>query len=173
MKTTRALPTLFAPLAAMAAAGVLAQSPAGGNRPAAPPKPAASPRPSLAEARKALEAAVANARSAGIAVSCAVVDVRGDLVALVRMDDAAFFTATAAEGKAMSSALFGRPSADLARMNGSPFFTSLNASLQNRLMVAQGALPIVRDQRVIGAIGCSGGAPDQDEGAARAGLAIF
>jgi len=73
----------------------------------------------------------------------------------------------------MSSALFDRPSADLARMGGSPFFASLNASRGNRMIPAQGAVPIIRDERVIGAIGCSGGAPQQDETAAKAGGATF
>ncbi len=160
--------------AAMTLSGAaLAQTPASGARPAPAPKPALIPRPSLAEAQKALDAAVANARSAGIALSCAVVDVHGDLVALVRMDDANFMVASIAQGKAMSSALFGRPSADLQQMGGSPFFSSLNASMGNRMIPAQGAVPILRSGRVIGAIGCSGGAPQQDEAAAKAGLATF
>lgn len=159
-------------IAALAAAGVaLAQSP--GSRPAPPPKSAPIPRPTLEAAQKALDAAVASARSQGVALSCAVVDVRGDLVALIRMDDAAFQTASIAQGKAVSSALFDRPSADLARLAATPFFASLNASMGSRMIPAQGAVPILRNERVIGAIGCSGGAPQQDETAAKAGGATF
>jgi glc operon protein GlcG len=149
----------------------IAQAP--GSRPAPAPKSATIPRPTLEAAQKALNAAVASAKQQGVALSCAVVDVRGDLVALVRMDDAGFMTASIAQGKALSSALFGRPSADLTRMGGSPFFASLNASMGSRMIPAQGAVPIVRDDRVIGAIGCSGGAPQQDETAAKAGGATF
>ena len=160
-------------LAASATTGVaFAQSP-GGSPPPPPPKGATIPRPTLEAAQKALSAAIASARSQGVALSCAVVDVRGDLIALIRMDDAAFQTASIAEGKAMSSALFDRPSADLARMGASPFFASLNASMGNRMIPAQGAVPILRNDRVIGAIGCSGGAPQQDETAAKAGGATF
>ncbi len=159
-------------LAAFTAAGVaFAQAP--GSRPAPPPKSASIPRPTLEAAQKALNTAVASARSQGVALSCAVVDVRGDLVALIRMDDAAFQTAAIAQGKAMSSAMFGRPSADLARMGASPFFASLNASMGNHMIPAQGAVPIIHNDRVIGAIGCSGGAPQQDETAAKAGGATF
>jgi glc operon protein GlcG len=162
----------IAALAALAFTGVsIAQAP--GSQPAPPPKPAPIPRPTLEAAQKALNAAVASARAQGVALSCAVVDVRGDLIALVRMDDAAFQTASIAEGKAMSSALFDRPSADLARLGASPFFASLNASMGNRMIPAQGAVPILRNDRVIGAIGCSGGAPQQDETAAKAGGATF
>ncbi len=159
--------------AGLAIAAQVAGQPAAANRPAPAPKSATIPRPSLEEAQKALNAAVASAKSQGVALSCAVVDVRGDLVALARMDDAGFLTASIAQGKAMSSALFGRPSADLARMGASPFFASLNASMGNRMIPAQGAVPIVRNDRVIGAIGCSGGAPQQDETAAKAGEATF
>lgn len=169
---TLARSLLAGALAALAATGItLAQAP--GSRPAPAPKSAEIPRPTLEASQKALDAAIASARSQGVALSCAVVDVRGDLVALVRMNEAGFLTAALAEGKAMSSALFGRPSADLARMGGTPFFSSLNASMGNRMIPAQGAVPIVRNDRVIGAIGCSGGAPQQDETAAKAGGATF
>ena len=137
-----------------------------------PPRGATVPRPSLSAALKALDAAVANATQAGISLSCAVVDVRGDPIALVRMDDAGFLTASIAQGKALVSALFGRPS-DVGPMAASPFFASINGSLQNRMVPAQGAVPIVRDGRVIGAVGCSGGAPSQDEAAAKAALAML
>ena len=141
--------------------------------PPQPARPAPIPRPTLVQSLKALETAAANARSAGVALSCAIVDVRGDLVALTRMDDAPFLTASIAQGKALASALFGRPSGEFGAMASSPFFTSLNASMQNRLVPAQGAVPIVHEGRVIGAIGCSGGAPAQDETAAKAGAAAL
>ncbi len=157
---------------ALACSAALAQAPAPASRPT-PPRGAVIPRPSLEAARKALDAAVASATQAGASLSCAVVDVHGDLVAFIRMDDAAFLTAAISQGKALASALFGRPSGELGAFSQSPFFASLNASMGSRLIPAQGAVPILRDKRVIGAIGCSGGAPQQDEAAAQAGLAAF
>jgi len=139
---------------------------------AAPARSATVPRPPLSAALKALDAAVASATQAGISLSCAVVDVHGDAVALVRMDEAGFLTVSLAQGKALVAALFGRPS-DLGPMAASPFFASVNASLQGRMVPARGAVPIVRDGRVIGAVGCSGGAPAQDEAAAKAALAML
>src|SRR5262245_50598419 len=53
---------------------------------------AQTPGPSAADALKALEAARAAAGKIGVLVSCAVVDSRGDLVALTRMDGARFYT---------------------------------------------------------------------------------
>ena len=153
----------------LAQQGERAPAPGGGPPPA---RPATVPRPTLSAALKALDAAVTHATRAGVSVSCAVVDVRGDPIALVRMDDAGFLTASLAQGKALVAAHFGRPS-DLGPMAASAFFASVNASLQNRMVPAQGAVPIMRDGRVIGGVGCSGGAPPQDEAAAKAAAATL
>jgi uncharacterized protein GlcG (DUF336 family) len=138
-----------------------------------PPKPAPLPGPSMAEALKALEAARAAATRIGVNVSCAVVDSRGDLIALTRMDGAQFFVADIARGKALVSAMFGQPSGNLAALGSSPLFSNFNAAAQGRLYPLPGALPISRANQVIGAIGCSGATGDQDIEAAKAGLAMF
>jgi uncharacterized protein GlcG (DUF336 family) len=150
------------------------QPPAGGGQPpgaAVPPAP--SPGVTMAEALTALETARAAAGKLGVNLSCAVVDVRGDLVALTRMDGARFFTTDVARGKAMVSAMFGQPSGALAQFGASPFFSNLNTAAQGRLYPIQGALPIARNNRVMGAVGCSGASSQQDEDAARAALAAF
>lgn len=160
-------------LACAASASLLfaAAAQAARSRPHAPPPSSAIvPRPTLEQSLKALHASFAEARKIGISVSCAVLDVRGDLVAFARMNKANFLTIDLAEGKALASVMFGVPSRNLGRMAASPLFASVNASVHNRMVPAQGAFPILRHHRVIGAIGCSGGAPPQDEAAARAGL---
>jgi len=129
--------------------------------------------PTLDEARKALAAAVAAASKAGVAVSCAVVDSRGDLVALQRMDKARFITPDIARGKALAAAIFGQPSASLEKIGNSPWFQNLNATAQGRLYPVQGALPIMRNNETLGAIGCSGASGQQDEDSARAGVSTF
>lgn len=127
----------------------------------------------MAEALTALETARAEAAKLGINLSCAVVDSRGDLIALTRMDGARFYTTDIARGKAQLSAIFGQPSGNLSQFGSSPFFANLNTAAQGRLYPIQGALPISRDNRVIGAIGCSGASSQQDEDAAKAGLATI
>ena len=72
--------------------------------------------PSLAEAKKALAATEEAAIEMGVGLSCAVVDSRGALVALARMDGARYFTADVAVGKARASAAFGAPSGELTRL---------------------------------------------------------
>jgi uncharacterized protein GlcG (DUF336 family) len=127
----------------------------------------------MAEALKALEMARAAAAKANLNLSCAVVDSRGDLVALTRMDGARFFTTDVARGKAQVSALFGQPSGNLAQFGATPAFSNFNATAQGRLFPIQGALPIMRNNQVAGAVGCSGASSQQDEDAAKAGLAAF
>ena len=138
---------------------------------AAPPLP--TPGPTMADALKALDLARAAAAKASLSLSCAVVDSRGDLVALARMDGARFFTADVARGKAQLSAMFGQPSGNLAQFGATPAFSNFNATAQGRLFPIQGAVPITRNNLVAGAIGCSGGTSQQDEDAAKAGLAGF
>ncbi len=137
----------------------------------APPLP--TPGPTMADALKALDMARAAAVKANLNLSCAVVDSRGDLIALTRMDGARFFTADVARGKAQLSAIFGQPSGNLAQFGATPAFANFNATAQGRLFPIQGAVPIMRNSQVSGAIGCSGGTSQQDEDAAKAGLAGF
>lgn len=150
-----------------------ATAPARAQQPPAPAGPAPTPGPSMAEALKALDAARVAAVKVGVNLTCAVVDSRGDLVALARMDNARFFTADIARGKAMVSAMFGQPSGSLAGFAASPFFQNLNTTAQGRLFPIQGGLPIVRNNQPFGAIACSGATSQQDEDAARAGLGTF
>ena len=42
-----------------------------------------------------------------------------------------------------------------------------------RFIMGQGALPIVRDDQIIGACGVGGGTPEEDEECARAGISIL
>ena len=135
--------------------------------------PLAPPGPSADQAMAALNAAQEVATALGVSLSCAVVDSRGDLIALARMDGARFYTTDVARGKARLSALFGQPSADLADFGNSPAFQSFNETLSGPLYPFQGALPIMRDGEAIGAMGCSGAASQVDEDAVRSALSVF
>ena len=142
--------------------GVSAQG-AGAQAPAPRPAP-----PTLAEAMRMLDGARAAATKMGVGVACAVVDGRGDLVALVRMDGVSFIGAETARAKAVTSALIGQPSGSLAQM--APLLSSAAAVARVDMLAVQGALPIMRNNQPAGAIGCGGATSQQDEDAARAGL---
>lgn len=150
---------------------VRAQGPAA--QAAAPGAAVGGSGPTLQEALAALTAATGAASKMGTKVSCAVVDPRGDLIAIERMDQGRFQTPDIARGKAATSALFGQPSGSVAQMASSPMFQKLNGAAQGRLYPIQGGVPIMRNNQLYGAIGCSGGTPQQDEDSAKAGLAAF
>ena len=126
---------------------------------------------SLKDAQTILLAAEASARKVGVIVSITVVDNRGDLIASIRMDGARYFTPDISKGKAMAAAVFGVSSATLTERAGSPVFQSLNLMHSGRLVFSQGAVPITQGVAIEGAVGVSGGTPQQDEDIANAGLA--
>ena len=126
--------------------------------------------PSLADAKQALAAAEAAAVEMGVGLSCAVVDARGALVALARMDNARYFTADIAVGKARASAAFGAPSGGLANLGS----LDLDKVIEGGgMLFLQGAVPITKNGQPVGALGCSGASAQQDEDAAKAGLAAM
>jgi len=132
-----------------------------------PPAAAAIPGPTLASAEKMLAAARAKATELGVGLSCAVVDVHGDLVAAARMDGVGFLTITVAQGKARTSALTGLPSGGMGERGAA--FPAIAAAAGQTALTVQGAVPIFQAGRRVGGIGCSGAAAQQDEEAARAG----
>ena len=123
----------------------------------------------IARAGGIIRAARAGAEKMGIKVSIAVVDERGDLVAFARMDGARFITGDVSLGKARASAFFGQPSGILTE-RPAPVVLSHLLMNQGRLFFGQGAVPIIEDGQVIGAVGVSGASSQQDEEVAKAGV---
>jgi uncharacterized protein GlcG (DUF336 family) len=119
-------------------------------------------------------AAAAHRRAAeiGIRVTVAVVDEGGYLVHLGRMDGAAPLTAEIAEAKASGAASLGRPGDAVAEMyEKRPGFFEVVAEMTRRPLVpGLGSVLIKSGERIIGAIGVSGGRPEQDLDCAEAGL---
>ena len=126
--------------------------------------------PSLADAKKALAVTEEKAVEMGVSLSCAVVDSRGALVALTRMDGARYFTADVAVGKARASAAFGSPSGELARLASMGLGEAIHGG---PMLFVQGAVPITESDQSAGALGCSGASAQQDEDAARAGVSAI
>ena len=128
----------------------------------------------LDEAARMIEAARAKAAELGVRVTIAVLDPRGDLVALQRMDGALWRSVPISQGKAAASAAWDTPSGDLADRWDQPVVRALAMMEQGRLIPWQGALPVRRpDGAMIGAIGVSGARPAEDEAVAAAGLAAL
>lgn len=125
------------------------------------------------KALRMVEAAHAKAGELGIAVSAAVVDEGGRLIALGRMDKARPMSVDIATHKAYTAASFQMPTNELSGMAGQSWFQSLVISSQGKIMASAGGLPVLDGVQVIGAIGVSGGSEDQEYLCAQAGAAAY
>jgi glc operon protein GlcG len=128
----------------------------------------------VATAKKMVAAAEAAAIGANAQVAIAVVDANGDLVYFERMDGASARAVTSSQGKARAALLFGLPTKDVqdAIRAGKPISVTITnpAAGAWEITPAQGALPVIKDGKVIAAIGCGGSLPANDEKFAQAGL---
>ncbi len=123
----------------------------------------------LEEARRIVRAGLDSAAEQGVGMAIAVVDPAGQLVAFERADEAPWIVSEVAWRKARTSAAFGKPSGDREEAwAGRPFFASSVIALGD-YVVGKGAVPLIADGEVIGAVGASGGLPEQDLVAAEAG----
>jgi glc operon protein GlcG len=125
------------------------------------------------EAKRIVDATFASATEMGIKIAIAVLDERGDTVIQARMDGAKWWWVDTCRAKAFASALWGIPSGDLIPRATGGVPQAMLGMHGGRLAFAQGALPIVRDGEIIGSVGVGGGTSQQDEDAARAGIATL
>jgi|APGre2960657468_1045069.scaffolds.fasta_scaffold236790_1 uncharacterized protein GlcG (DUF336 family) len=127
----------------------------------------------IKDARIAIQAGLKSAQDQGVGMAIAVVDYAGQLVAFERSDDAPWIVSEIAWRKARTSAAFGKTSADREMAWAErPFFAQSVIALGD-YVVGRGAVPIIQNGEVIGAIGASGGIPQQDHDAAEAALAAL
>jgi uncharacterized protein GlcG (DUF336 family) len=131
------------------------------------------PRPNtsvgLATAAAAVEAAVRAATEIGVLVSIAVVDSGGHLVAFSRMDGAEIAGPTLAVDKAYTSVANRVATHELAvqAAPGGPLF-GLHTCAGGRYVIFGGGVPIIKGDSVVGAVGVSGAAVEQDTACAEA-----
>ena len=124
----------------------------------------------LAEAQQVIAGAQAKMDEIGVKLTISVVDGRGDLIALARIDGASWRTPYISQGKAVASATWGLSSADMAARWNEPIMPGFMALQGGRFIPSQGALPIYKDGDLVGAAGGSGGTPQEDEDCVRAGI---
>lgn len=126
----------------------------------------------LKEAHDVISRAHAKASELGIRVTGAVVDEGGFLIALSRMDGAPPLSPQLAEAKALGAAMLYRDGgglADLAR-DRPAFFAVADRLTRVPIVPGLGSVLIRRESHVLGAVGVSGGKPEQDLECAEAGL---
>jgi len=127
---------------------------------------------SAEECRRLVDAAHARAVQIGIRVTVAVVDEGGLLLALSRMDGAPPLSSQIAEGKANGAALWHRDGTSLAQVaqERPAFFAAVAQMSRLPIVPGLGSALIRRKDAVLGAVGVSGGKPEQDLDCAEAGL---
>ena len=121
-------------------------------------------------AMKAIAASEAEAKKNNWFMVTVVVDSGGRLVALSRMDNAQIGSIDIAIGKAVTANNLRRPTKalqDAVAQGGS----NLRLLAAPGVTPLEGGVPIIADGKVIGAIGVSGAASDQDAQCAMAGIA--
>jgi uncharacterized protein GlcG (DUF336 family) len=121
-----------------------------------------------------ISGAEAKAQEIGVPMCIAVVDESGYLIAFKRMDHGKALSTTLAQDKAHTSAISRKSTADYneAAVPGS-LVNGIQMAAGGRFSTVGGGIPVVVDDAVVGAIGLSGGAPEQDIACAEAGLRAF
>ena len=125
----------------------------------------------MADANKALAAAVKSAEDVNIKLCVAVCDVGGRLIAFNRMDGAGWASIYGAQGKALASAATGAPSGSLPADH--PVMIRIVELEGGNMVLGQGGVPIIRGGVVEGAVGAGGGTGQQDEDCSAAGAAAI
>ncbi len=152
--------------------GAFAQAPA--------PLPSAAPVPEqmpfnipigqsidLAKAKELAAAAEAEAAKRHWKMAISIVDPSGEPVYFEKMDDTQFASIPIAHAKARTAARFRRSTAAFydAIETGHPSVAAVDPTL----VALPGGFPLVENGKLIGGIGCSGGAALQDAGVCKAG----
>lgn len=125
-------------------------------------------------AQRMMAGAQAKAVELGVPMVIAVCDESGVLKAFSRMDGAALLSVQIAQDKAYTAIGFGMPTDGWHDfIKDDPPLASGAVGGIDRLVIFGGGYPIKVDDRIVGAIGVSGGHYTQDMEVAQAGLAVL
>lgn len=125
----------------------------------------------LADAEQAVAAARTKATEIGVAMAIAVVNEAGVLIDFIRMDDSELVAVPIAQDKAYTALVNRLSTMELGVqcLPGGPLYGIQN-NLGGRMVIFPGGVPVWRDGKLIGAVGCSGGTVEQDHLCATAGV---
>jgi glc operon protein GlcG len=129
---------------------------------------------SLDTAKQMIVACETQAKAKGLKMNISVVDAGANKIVFERMDGAPLGSSQIAQMKAQSSAWFPVPTREMQALAYGKDLKGRSIPgmvLMPGLMAMPGGLPIATaDGAHVGAIGVSGGTPDEDEACAQAGL---
>ncbi|WP_164218639.1 heme-binding protein [Virgibacillus sp. YIM 98842] len=125
-------------------------------------------------AKQLIEGAEKKAAELGIQMVISVVDEGGNLIAVHRMDDAWLASIDIAQNKAWTSVALKMPTSNLAEATvPHAELYGLNTTNNGRLVLFGGGIPLVENDKVIGAVGASGSAVEDDIQVAQAAVDVF
>ena len=125
----------------------------------------------LADAQRMVDAAKQYAEAHQLAVTIAVADDSGSLLALARLDGASPLSAHIGPAKAHTAALGRRETKGMEDMINQGRTAFLSVPLVHGML--EGGVPVIVDGEVAGSIGVSGVKPNEDAAIARAGIAAL
>ncbi|MGW8452497.1 GlcG/HbpS family heme-binding protein [Streptomyces niveus] len=129
---------------------------------------------SLDDAQRVITAAREKAGEIESPSNVAVVDIGGNLVSHIRMDDAWVGSVDISINKAFTARAFDiATKGPLGQRSARRTVLGIQGSNQGRVMIFAGGIPLRHDGHVVGAVGVSGGSGEQDQAVAEAAVAAF
>jgi len=128
-------------------------------------------RLSLADAQKLIKGAKRKAKRIDVPMCIAVADESGNLIAFERMDGAKILSVGLSADKAFTAAISKRPTHEYNEIcQPGNLAYGIHTSSGGRFSIVGGGFPVVIRNTVVGAIGLSGGAVEQDMECAEAAV---
>ena len=124
---------------------------------------------SLAMARTMADATLAECKSKGFNTAAAVVDRAGQIIVILRDEQASAQMVEMARRKAYTARMFRMSTADFAKRTLDPAYAPQRDVAD--ILALSGGVPVLVGNEAIGGIGSSGSSLEQDDACARAGLA--
>jgi uncharacterized protein GlcG (DUF336 family) len=124
---------------------------------------------SLGMAKTIAEATLGECKAKGFHTSAVVVDRAGQLLVLLRDEQATATTADMARRKAFTARVFRTTTLDFQKHTMDPAFTPQRDVAD--ILALGGGVPIVAGNEIIGGVGSSGSSQEQDDACAKAGVA--
>jgi len=124
---------------------------------------------SLGLARTIAEAALAECKAKGFNTAVAVVDRAGQVMVILRDENASAQTAEMARRKAYTARMFRTTTLEFQKRTNDPAYAAQRQVTD--ILALGGGVPIVVGNEAIGGVGSSGSSQEQDDACAKAGVA--
>lgn len=125
-------------------------------------------------AKRLIEGAESKAKKLGLAMVITIVDDGGNLIASHRMDDAWLASIEISQNKAWTAVALKMPTENLAAATvPQAELYGLNTTNNGKIVVFGGGIPLIKEGKVIGAVGVSGSIVPNDILVAQAAVHIF